>query len=261
MELRIHSDVNDAPTKVTYLPVCFRQLATHILTGDARAAVMAVLSAEAFFRWLPDDKDEIARHFGGDGHTVQPWVAKAANTERQLDRHDPYGAATALDRPFPLDWMRDLLGTVADDEVISRWSIGGRTAYRAEAWGAEGGRGEYAWSETGYRLFVSRDILRSLLTASERSLVVALRLQKYQRGKSNGRAGDTSAFTHRSLVIVIDERGQIWSPRGLSRQAKEALATLEPDRLRDFYARFRAIAGLPDESIGIYRKLNHSKIH
>ncbi|WP_124982106.1 hypothetical protein [Ralstonia solanacearum] len=139
------------------------------------------------------------------------------------------------------------LRTVADDEVIRRWSIDGRTAYRAEAWGAEGGRGEYAWSETGYRLFVSRGTLLSLLKVSERSLVVALTLQKYHRGKSSGRAGDTSGFTHRSLVVVIDERGQIWSPRGLSRQAKEALATLDPDRRRDFYPRFRAIAGLPDE--------------
>ncbi|TBR74199.1 MAG: hypothetical protein EPN64_15830 [Burkholderiaceae bacterium] len=215
--------------------------------GDARAAVMAVLSAEAFFRWLPDDEDEIARHFGNDGHTVQPWVAKTPNTERQLDRYDPYGAATALDRPFPVDWTRDLLGTVADDEVVRHWAVDGRTSYRAEAWGAEGGRGEYAWSETGYRLLVSRGTLLALLKVSERSLVVALTLQKYHRGKASGRAGDTSGFTHRSLVIVIDERGQIWSPRGLSRQAKEALATLDPDRRRDFYPRFRAIAGLPDE--------------
>jgi len=215
--------------------------------SDARAVVMAVLSAEPFFRWLPDDEEEIARHFGGDGHTVQPWVAKTPNPERQLDRHDPYGADTALDRPFPSDWTRDLLGTVADDEVIRRWSIDGRAAYRAEAWGAEGGRGEYAWSETGYRLFVSRDTLLTLLKVSERSLVVALTLQKYHSGKSSGRAGDTGGFTHQSLVVVVDERGQIWSPRGLSRQAKEALATLDPDRRRDFYPRFRAIAGLPDE--------------
>lgn len=215
--------------------------------GDARAVVMAVVSAEAFFRWLPDDEDEIVRHFGGDGHTVQPLVAKTPNSERQLDRHDPYGAATALDRHFPSDWTRDLLETVAEDEVVRRWSIRGRAAYRAEAWGAEGGRGDYAWSETGYRLFASRGDLLSLLQVSERSLVVSLSLQKYHRGKSSGRTGDTGAFTHRSLVVVVNERGQIWSPRRLTRQAKEALKTLDADRRRDFYPRFRAIAGLPDE--------------
>ena len=171
------------------------------------------------------------------------------NTEHQPDRHDPYGAATALDRRFPSQWTRDLLGTSADDQVSRRWSIDGRTAYRAEAWGAEGGRGDYAWSETGYRLFISRGELLSLLKVSERSLVIVLTLQKYHRGKSSGRVGDTSCFSHRSLVVVIDERGQIWSPRGLSRQAKETLAKIEADRRRDLYPRFRAIAGLPDERL------------
>ncbi|MBB5371322.1 MULTISPECIES: hypothetical protein [unclassified Janthinobacterium] len=216
--------------------------------SDARAVAMTVLSSEAFFKWLPDDEEEIDRHFGG-GHTVQPWVETTPNAERQLDRHDPYGAATALDRPFPAQWTKDLLGASADDQVSRSWSVDGRTAYRAEAWGAEGGRGDYAWSETGYRLFISRGELLSLLKVSERSLVIVLTLQKYHRGKSSGRAGDTSSFTNRSLVVVIDGRGQIWSPRGLSRQAKETLAKIEADRRRDLYPRFRAIAGLPDERL------------
>src|SRR3990167_2736063 len=143
--------------------------------------------------------------------------------------------------------MRLPVTSVATATRFSRGSVDGRTAYRADAWGAEGGRGEYAWSETGYRLLVSRGALLSLLKVSERSLVVALTLRKYHRGMSSGRVGDTSGFTHRSLVVVIDGRGQIWAPRGLSRQAKGALATLDPDRRRDFYPRFRAIAGLPDE--------------
>jgi hypothetical protein len=214
---------------------------------DARSVVMTLLSDEAFFRWLPDDDDEIGRHFGEDGHTVQPWVEHSPNTERAFDRHDPYGTATALDRPLPSDWTRDLLGTTADDDVTRHWSIGGKTAYRAEAWGAEGGRREYAWSDTGYRLLVTRSALLSLLKLAERNLVVALKLQKYHEGELSNRSGDTSAFTHRSLVVVVDENGQIWSPRGLSRQAKDALATLDVDRRRDFYPRFRAIAGLADK--------------
>lgn len=215
--------------------------------SDARAVVMTLLSDKPFFRWLPDDEDEIARHFGGDGHTVQSWVAKTPNTERQLDRHDPYGTATALGRPFPLEWTRDLLRAAADDDVVRHWSVDGTQIYRAEAWGAEGGRSEYAWSDTGYRLVVTRNALTSLLKLSERSLIVALKLQKYYRGKSSGRSGDTSAFTHRSLVVVINEHGQIWSPRHLSPQAKDAVATLDPNRRRDIYRRFRAIAGLLDK--------------
>lgn len=223
--------------------------------SDSRAVVMALLSDEEFFRWLPDDQDEITRQFGGDGHTVQPWVEKTSNTEYQLDRHDPYGATTALDRPYPSSWTQNLLGTVADDAVGRNWSIAGTAAYRAEAWGAGGGQGEYAWSETGYRLFATRCALLSLLKQTVRSLVVVLKLQKYHRGKSSGRGGDTSPFTHRSLVIVINERGQIWSPRRISRLAKEALTKIDPDHRQDFYTRFRAIAGLPDERLSRRKEL------
>jgi hypothetical protein len=215
--------------------------------SDARATVMTLLSEEAFHRWLPDDEDEIARHFGRDGHTVQSLVTNVPNTECQLDRHDPYGTTTALNRPFPSDWTRDLLGIVADDPVVRNWSIGERLAYRAEAWGAEGGRGEHAWSLTGYRLIIASDALLSLLKLCSRSLVVALKLRKYHRGKSSGRFGDTSAFTHRSLVIVVNERGEIWSPHRISQQAKKALEKLNLDQRRDFYPRFRVIAGLPNE--------------
>jgi hypothetical protein len=214
---------------------------------DARSTAMTLLSDEPFFRWLPDDEDEITRHFGRDGHTVQSWVTKTPNTERQLDRHDPYAATTALDRPFPSTSIQERMKTEPDDPVVRYWSINGTTAFRAEAWGADGGRGEQAWSETGSRLFIKSGPLLSLLDATKRSLVVALKLRKYHKGKSSGRSGDTSGFTHRSLVVIINGRGHVWAPRRLSQQAKQALATLDPDRRRDFYARFRAIAGLPDE--------------
>ena len=214
---------------------------------DARSTVMTLLSDEPFFRWLPDDDDEIVRHFGRDGHTVQSWVTKTPNTERQLDRHDPYAATTALDRPFPSTSVQGQMETEPDDPVVRHWSINRATAFRAEAWGAEGGRSEQAWSETGSRLFIKSDPLLSLLDATKRSLVVALRLQKYHKGKSSGRFGDTSGFTHRSLVVIINSRGHVWAPRRLSQQAKQALTTLDLDRRRDFYARFRVIADLPDE--------------
>lgn len=214
--------------------------------SDARAVDMTLLSAEPFFRWLPADDEKVARHFGDDGHTIQFWVEKIANTECRLDRKDPYATASALDRPFPSAWTRALLGTVADDEVTRHWSIDGTKAYRAEAWGAEGGRGEDAWSASGYRLLVTRDALFSLLKLSERSLVVALKLQKYHGGRSSGPHGGASSFTHRSLVVVVDDRGQIWSAQGLSRKAKEALAALDPDRRQNIHSKFQAIAGLPD---------------
>lgn len=215
--------------------------------SDARSTVMTLLSEEPFFRRLPDDEDEISRNFGKEGHSVQPWVAVTPNTQRQLDRHDPYGATSALDRPFPMDFTREALGVEASDAVVRQWVNAAELQFYAEAWGAEGGSGEHAWSETGSRLFVRTASLRSLLRTIDRSLVVFVKLQKYHRGKSNGRVGDTSPFTHRSLIVVSNRNGEAWLPQRLSNKAKRALDALNPDCRRDFYPRFRAIAGLPDE--------------
>ncbi len=214
---------------------------------DARATALTLLSDEPFFRWLPDDKGEIARHFGRAGHSVQAWVSETPNTERDFDRHDPYATPTALNRPFPAEWVRTEQSITADDVIVRSWSREGEPAYRAEAWGAEGGAGEHAWSETGYRLSIRRDALIDRLSLSGKSLVLALKLQKYNKGKSTGRHGDTSSFTHRSLILVVNERGVVWLPQRLSKPAKAALATLDPDSRPDFYHRFRALAGLPDE--------------
>ncbi|CAO3401681.1 hypothetical protein [Azospirillum palustre] len=221
-------------------------------SGDARSTVMTLLSDEAFFRWLPDDEDEIARHFGGAGHSVQAWVSKTPNTQRKLDRYDPYAASTALDRPFPADWVRAEQLIAADDVIVRSWSRDGVPAYRAEAWGAEGGVGEHSWRETGYRLSIRRDALIDRLALSGKSLVLELKLQKYHNGKSTGQLGDTSNFTHRSMILVVNERSVVWLPQRLSKQAKAALATLDPDSRHDFYHRFRAIAGLTDERAAQY---------
>lgn len=141
------------------------------------------------------------------------------------------------------------MGTAPYDPAVRHWSTNGKLAYRADAWGASGGRGEYAWSLAGHRLFVHRNEVLSLLQSSDRNLVVSIIFQKYHKGKSTGRPGDTSAFTHRSLVVVIDEHGQAWSPRSLSRRAINALKLLPTDQQSDFYSRFRIIAGLPDKRL------------
>ncbi|MYM21478.1 hypothetical protein GTP46_02305 [Duganella sp. FT135W] len=214
---------------------------------DAKATAMAWLSADQTFRWLPHDKSEIARHFGRQGHTVRPWLEGMENAEYNLDQHDSYGASSALDRPFPARWTQKKLGLIQRDPVVRSWRIEDSPAYFAQAWGAEGGRGEYAWSKTGSRLFVTKDALLTLLQSCRRTLVLSILIRKYYSAKSDGHSGDSGSFSYRSLIIVVKENGEIWVPRGISADAKKAIAVLSTDRQRDFYPRFRAIAGLPDE--------------
>lgn len=48
--------------------------------ADARSAAMTLVSDAPFFRFLPDDEEEIRRNFGEEGHSVEEWVDERRNT-------------------------------------------------------------------------------------------------------------------------------------------------------------------------------------
>ena len=214
--------------------------------ADARSAAMTILADAPLFRSLPDDEDEIGRNFGETGHTIEEWVGERQNAERRLDRHDPYAATTAMSRPFPNVLTQQRLAAVADDPAVRQWSAAGIPVFRAEAWGAEGGRGEHAWNESGSHLSVDRNALLHLLRSTGRRLLVVLKLQKHLKSEGRGRGIlSGGGFSHRSMVVIVDGNGRVWNPRRLSPAIRRTLLALGRDR--DFYPRFRLIAGLPDE--------------
>lgn len=174
---------------------------------DAETSALTMLTDPKFFRWLPDDEHEVRRHFQVKGHTVRAWVEKVHNSERQLDRRDPYASPTAMSRPKPDRWVIEEFGLSADDNVVRRWVADGDTVFHAEAWGAEGGRGEGLWDRSGERIAVSRPFLLSLLRSKKARLVCAVKAQKYHRDRSLRDAGGTNSFTHRSSVFTINHEG------------------------------------------------------
>jgi hypothetical protein len=210
--------------------------------NDARVTVMTLLTDEAFFRWLPDDEDEIARHFGREGHSVRAWIDTVHNAERQFDRHDPYAASTAMSRPSPANWVREQLVLRPDDPIARTWSDAVGLVFRAEAWGAAGGRGENSWEISGERISVDRTWLLTFLERTGHNVVGALKVQRYHKGMSTGRAGGTGAFTHRSYVFMLDRSGRVGAPLRASRLARAAVGALDSNERREFRSRLQAIA-------------------
>jgi len=210
--------------------------------GDASATLMTLLTDEEFFRWLPDEENEIARHFGGDGHSVRTWIDTVKHAERQFDSHDPYAATTAMLRPSPGTWVCESLELKADDPIIRSWSSCNEPAFRSEAWGAAGGRGENSWESSGERITVAKVQLLALLRSTDLVLVGMLKVQKYHKGKSSLRIGDTSAFTHRSYTFIVDKHGRVLAPLRASKLASAALARLNPRDGREFSQRFKEIS-------------------
>ena len=209
---------------------------------DAHATMMTVLTGEKFIHWLPDDDDEIARHFGNEGHSVRAWIDTVKNSERQFDHHDPYATSTAMQRPFPAAWVRELLTLRADDPIVRIWSDLNGPAFRAEAWGAAGGRGENSWDNSGERITITREELLALLRVTNQVLLGVLKVQRYHKGKSSGRFGDMSPFTYRSYVFIVDQDGRVLAPLRASKLARAAIDVLKPHEGEDFLSRFKAIA-------------------
>jgi hypothetical protein len=242
----------DAKLAADWMPVAGRwslwpdtDLSLHTVfanTDDARAIVMTLLTDEPFFRWLPDDEDEIARHVAREGHSVRAWMDTVQNAERQLDRYDPYATATALRRPSPAKWVREQLTLRPDDPIGRTWSDAVGVVFRAEAWGAARGRGENSWEISGERISVARTRLLSLLNRNDNYLVGLLKVRRYHQNKTTGRPlGDTGAFTHRSYIFMLDSGGRIQAPLRASRLAWVAVGAIDAREQREFHSRFQAI--------------------
>lgn len=213
--------------------------------SDARATLMTLLTEAPFFRWLPDDGDEIDRYFGNDSHSVRAWIDVVKHAERKLDDHDPYAATTAMERPAPAAWVRELLDLRADDTVVRRWCRQGEPAFQAEAWGATGGLGEHRWESTGERIVVATTQLGKLLETTDCVLVGALKVQRYHKDRSSSRPGDTSSFTHRTYAFIVDQHGRVLAPLRASQRAKKAVSELDSRGGREFRDRFKAISADP----------------
>lgn len=82
----------------------------------------------------------------------------------------------------------------------------------------------------------------ALLQVTNRVLVGVLKVQRYHKGKSSGRFDDTSPFTYRSYVFIVDKDGRVLAPLRASKLARAAVDALKPREERDFLPRFKAIA-------------------
>ncbi|PAK90826.1 hypothetical protein B8X02_14905 [Stenotrophomonas rhizophila] len=210
--------------------------------NDAWAALMTLLTEVPFFRWLPNDGDEIDRYFGKGGHSVRAWIDVVKHAERKLDDHDPYAATTAMERPAPATWVCELLNLRAEDPFMRRWCRKGEPIFQTEAWGATGGRGEHRWETTGERIVVATNQLSALLETTDRVLVGALKVQRYNKDRSSSRPGDTSSFTHRTYAFIVDQHGHVLAPLRASRRAQKVVSELDSRSGREFRDRFIAIS-------------------
>ena len=209
--------------------------------ADARATVLAALTGPKFFRWLPDDEDNIEREFRGADHSVTAWLSSNDYADSRFDRHDPYATPTALSRPSPEQWVLEKGAISSADPIVRSWSNSEGPVFYVEAWGTTGERRKEGRDESGNRITVNAAFLRSVLKTERKLLVGLVKAQLYISDESKRASGDMSAFTHRVMLFTLDEHGRVRIASRISKKARAAVDELTPMDRTNFGARFLAI--------------------
>jgi hypothetical protein len=229
--------------------------------ADAQAAIIATLTDEKFHRWLPHDKDNVERQFRVANHSVTAWIESNDHADRLLDRHDPYASPTALRRPNPEAWVSEFGGLQRTDQVGRSWKNANGLAFVAEAWGATGGRGENTWDESGERISVSTNFLRTLLKTENKLLVGFISARLYISDRNRRVGGDTGAFTHRTMAFTVDEQLRMKIVTRISSKARSVVASITLHDRTEFHARFAALRAADVDNLTNSDAERTSKFH
>lgn len=153
--------------------------------------------------WLPeyaeDDKgnEYLRSDTGNRGYT--PWIVQRSR-EARLDEYDPFGAACANGRSRLASEYSLATGIVSEDAFGRTWhDAHNRIALRSQAWGRDNRVGKEG-SDAGLRLLCSRHLLKAVLAASGRDLLVLINLELYE-SKSYPR--EQSRFVHTVAVVRV----------------------------------------------------------
>ena len=144
--------------------------------------------------------DDLSEHFFGDfGKNYHIWLVSPENDDR-LDSEDPFAVNAANTRARPSRELIEADALVSRDPFGRVWDSRDLTAvFEAEVWGAEN-RYHDGGPYPGERLWCSRDYLFQLLKRLGRSLVIVIRLRRYEKEY------DSSGVYHHTVgVMTITE--------------------------------------------------------
>jgi len=222
------------------ITVSVATILAHPRTADAVA--LAAVTDRKFSMWLPADSEDVDWDYRGSSDVVTGWVRGKDQPDRELDRHDPYAASRALERPRPEAWVQEHAGLTASDRFARAWvAPDGAPAFRAEAWGAAGGRGDWAWNYSGERLWVTRQRLGEVLRTKRATLVGFVKAQAYLSEKARHGSGETPAFLHRVFAFTVDQNLRLKPLSRISQKTRSIISSMPQQKRLDFHQRLTAL--------------------
>ena len=171
-----------------------------VLPEKAPQFAHRLIHEEPMTVWLPDYNIEDGNEYlPSEKNGYVPWVACPSN-ETCLDRYDPYGVSVANHRPRLASNYSDLCKLTRGDNPFGRVWLNNRgiEALYAEAWGCDENDRKEAYP--GLRLFCRSSVLRKILKTQDKSLIVLINLQRYEK-----QFRDDDRYTHSVGVALISK--------------------------------------------------------
>lgn len=222
-----------------------------VLVGPELCECVAwtVLTAEPFFRWLPQD-EQLSRQFG-NRLPLRRVFRTAGDVSLTLDKDDPYASPLAHRRSIPAPFVRKLLSIESLQPYASAWGgRGGQVVFRSGAWGGVPAHGRVE-QRTGHRQQMSAQPLLQLLTRLRRSLVILVNVQKHLpddarvaaagRRRRQRRPDGNVHFRTQTLVAIVDNSGGVREVRGVPSAIRSVIDNVPEGRRYDFSQRWLAI--------------------
>lgn len=174
-----------------------------VAPDKAHSLARRLIREKPFLAWLPSfdryDEESLVRK----GYL--PWIV-SHSSEARLDKDDPLGAPCAVSRPYFVEGMIAAYSLKANDPFKRAWKApNGEVVGYSDAWQGSSNRYDRYDEESspcGIRLVCSNNLLRKILAAQKKDLLVLVQLQRYEKGIG----GRDSKYFNTIAVIHINRK-------------------------------------------------------
>jgi hypothetical protein len=180
--------------------------------------------------------------FGRDVAPLEAWITDP-HVELHIDDNDPSGVPEALQRPRPATRIIRTFRLRPEKPWTDSWiAPGKRVAFRSRAWGRKTWRGDRDDTDSGVALFATRPFVTDFLAATDRDLLVLIKLEHYRESERYNPVDDepSDRFTHAYSLLLVDRHLRV-RPLGPASDDVVTVASLDKYSIHDFQKRFAAL--------------------
>lgn len=159
---------------------------------------------------IPSSKYDVEIESGP--YQLKGWLWEAS-AELGIDQRDPWAGDIVYPSLRPAKWFSDQFGLNSDYEQRN-WYVSkacNQPVFKSFVWGRKSGRNDYSSPESGSRLMVNREALKTWLACLHMDLIIEIQINRdfkpdtYQHGQDGG----SDYLQPYTLLVIFNSDGKI----------------------------------------------------